>query len=160
MRIKLALPAALFVCAIAAPCAHAAPPLKPACDLLKQQTAVALYGAPLKPGVGGAGALMSTCIFSGAKGDPVGLIMMAIPPHGDANQMYQQMAHSSPKAQVDAVSGLGERADFIKDPSNPTTISLSVLSHATILSLGVEAPDNPTRRAAMVSAMKDIVAHQ
>jgi hypothetical protein len=145
-----------FVPAYAAP----TPPAQGACNLLDQQTATSLYGAPVSPSkdqMGAAGGAMSLCFYLNSKGSEAVILMIMTVPKGMEATMMDSTAKSNPDTQITVVSGLGDRAEFASYKGASAGITLVTLSHGKMVSLSITGADTPARRSALTSFVRQIL---
>jgi hypothetical protein len=169
MRRNLLFPALAFVLAVCACDATSVrsqmshtPPGQPAaqppidtCSLLNQQTAESLYGAARRMDLAGAG--MFNCLYGDAKKgvrDAVGLTIQRVPQGMDGGVFFDSLTKDKGGPHTTPVAGLGERAAYTSDG---TAIELVVLSHGKIMMAGINGPDTPARRAALLPVLRGIL---
>jgi hypothetical protein len=146
MHMKLSLSTlalALAACSIAR-----AAPVKP-CDLLTQEAASRLLGAPAEPPVD-QGVL---CRFSHSADSEVAVAVVEAGRNGA--QLFTAVVQPGEGETAEPVPGLGELSSFIH---SATHSSLAVLFHGRILTLGVRNSANPELKAALVQTAKDMLA--
>jgi len=146
--------AAVLLMLLTAAAAVAAP--AKVCDLMTQQTAAAVFGAPVAPGRVEMGTpTITDCRFDANGGRDfaeIGVMennAMGLP----ASAMFKIVTTTKPDPghTVEAVSGLGEGASFNKGPEDGT---LSVLYHDKILLVSATHSRNPGLKAALIQAAK------
>jgi hypothetical protein len=156
MKLHTAIPvtAALFVLFIAPSTARAATPK--ACDLLSAQIASSLAGSPV-----GKPADMSgkSCRYSvTGKRTSVQVIVTEAPgtSGADAIATYKKMPAST--AKTETIPGLGDQNLLVVMIRGPQESILMVVVHEKMVALSVEEQFTPELKAAMVQAMKQMIA--
>jgi hypothetical protein len=156
MKFQTAIPvtAALFVLFIAPSSARAAAPT--ACDLLSAQTAALLAGGPVGKPIDKNG---KSCMYPiTGKITSVQVIMTDAPgtSGADAIASYQKMPAST--AKTETIPGLGDQNLLVVMNRGPRENILMVLYHQKMVALSVEGPNTPELKAAMIQAVKQMIA--
>ena len=156
MKLQTAIPvtAALFVLFIAPSSVPAAAPT--ACDLLSAQTAALLAGGPVgKP----ADKNGKSCMYPiTGKITSVRVTVNDAPGTSGADTIasYQKMPASA--AKTETIPDLGDQNLLVVTIRGPREDILMVLYHEKMVALSVEGPDTPELKAAMIQAVKQMLA--
>jgi hypothetical protein len=121
------------------------------------QTAATIYGAPVDPGVASTGPTPQ-CVFSakGRSGDVnIGVMTSAMSGGANLATMFPTIAASDRSHTAESVPGLGDKCAIVYDKVGA---SIFVLTHGTILAIGVDNYINPSFKTALIDAARHALA--
>lgn len=151
MRIQSAssIATALLILVIAATTALAAP--VNSCELFNPQAAATLFGGPLQPPM----AMGTMCMYTNASG-PV--VQLAVGPASGASgaDFVKAKMGASPGDATESIPGLGDQNLFDARPNNWNV--LTVFYHQKMLVFSVQKHLTPALEAAMIQAVRQIIA--
>jgi len=100
---------------------------------------------------------MSICFYKNSKGSEAVILLVMTVPKGMEATIMDSAAKSNPDAQITAVSGLGDRAEFASYKGASAGVTLVTLSHGKMVSLSITGADTPARRTALTSEVRQIL---
>jgi hypothetical protein len=155
MKLQTAIPvtAAFFVLFIAPTAARATPK---ACDLLSAQTAASLAGSPVGSPIDVKG---SSCTYHvTGKTTSVQVIFADAQGTKGSDEIASYKKMPSTVARTETIPDLGDQNLLVATSRGPSDNILMVLYHQKMVALSVEGQITPELKAAMIQAMKRMMA--
>jgi hypothetical protein len=146
-----------FLCCIAGSGSNAVAAPAKACDLINQQAATAIFGAPVGAGVEDMDSPSGNeCRFNRPSGNASAYAgWMDASTFGSDPAAMLKVTLQQPGAQVVPVPGFGQAGYYV---TSGTESSVSILYHGKIVMVGTVGSTNPGLKAAILAAVKQFMA--